>query len=68
MKRTAYENWLCEKARAMDFDFKEALAAVLYYETMEGNKLAFDILEETGDKTYDLNTFDKAVETIINKT
>lgn len=61
MKLLAYHKWL--KMQTTD---KEKLSFVILNEVLNGNEMAYDLLEETGDKTYNMDTFKKAADLILN--
>lgn len=58
----AYRKWLLQ-----EFKTVEAIAEELRIELLNQNQMAFELLEDTGDKNYTWETILKAAELVVNK-
>jgi len=68
--KTAYENWILQKARDLaqdESEMEDFLAKILAIECYNHNNMAFDIVEKAGDEFWNENTFKKAAKLLLNK-
>ncbi len=62
MELLAYHKWLLQISKGD----RDLLMVAIARDYFKQNEMAFDLIELTGEKTYDHNTFYKAADLILN--